>query len=234
MISSNLGLKDEKYMKLLAAGGGGAEDSRLLDVFLAEQCESHRTMLYLPIAMDGERPSYKQCYEWITSVFQPLGFNITMWTDLSGRTKSDVETFASVYIGGGNTFRLLKEIRKHHFGEILLDFFEAGGIIYGGSAGAIILGRDIMTCDHMDRNEVGLKDFTGLNLFNGYSIWCHYNSREDFLIEEFIQSNHHPVIAIPERSGVFLQGEEIKAIGFEPAYRFQDGKKVMLEPEEIQ
>lgn len=221
-------------MKLMAAGGGGAKDSRHLDTLLAEHCTSTKKMLYLPIALDGKQPSYQKCFEWISSVFQPLGFNISMWTDLSGRTISDLNEFTSVYIGGGNTFRLLKKLRDYDFGKTLLAFSEAGGIIYGGSAGAIILGRDILTCDHMDQNEVGLKDFTGLNLFNGYSIWCHYTSKDDSLIEAFIESNDHPVIALPERSGVFLHDKNISAIGFEPSFRFEGGKKIILEPVEKQ
>ena len=47
-------------------------------------------------------------------------------------------------------------------------------ILNGGSAGAIIFGRDLDSCNTDDKNEVGLKDNTGFNMLKGYSLLCHY------------------------------------------------------------
>lgn len=136
--------------------------------------------------------------------------------------------YSGVYIGGGNTFKLLKIFKETRFDVSLKKFLENGGTVYGGSAGAIILGKDIMTCAHLDENQVGLKDFSGLNLINEYSIWCHYESGNDELIDKYIGSRQIPVIAIPEKSGILLNGESIEVIGQEPCYQFEKGSKKML------
>jgi len=50
-----------------------------------------------------------------------------------------------MYIGGGDTVKLLKEVHKVSFDEYLRKIAQKGIPLYGGSAGAIILGEDIRT-----------------------------------------------------------------------------------------
>ncbi|MED3960953.1 Type 1 glutamine amidotransferase-like domain-containing protein [Niallia taxi] len=97
-------------------------------------------------------------------MFQPLGLQeIKMWTDLSNRTLENQKQFSAIYIGGGNTFSLLNAIRISRLDKALEEFIENEGVIYGGSAGAIILGSNIMACAHMDANNANLQNFEGLN-----------------------------------------------------------------------
>src|SRR5690606_2508300 len=124
--------------------------------------------------------SYSDCYVWINSVFNPLGIQkIEMLTDLKCHSIEDLKQYSAVYIGGGNTFSLLKDLRTFHFDEVLREYIKSGGIVYGGSAGAIILGADIMTCAHLDSNNVDLKDYRAFNLINDFAIWCHYGPEYD-------------------------------------------------------
>ena len=53
-----------------------------------------------------------------------------------------------------------------------------GGVVYGGSAGAIVLGANISTCAHMDHNDVGITDMHGLDLLDGHAVWCHYQAAD--------------------------------------------------------
>lgn len=98
--------------RLLLSGGGSAEDSHLLDQLLVQLTAKGR-MLYLPIALDPHYMPYASCYEWIRSVFTPLGLDrITMWSDLSAKTEADLNPFAALYIGGGNTYKLLRDLKQ--------------------------------------------------------------------------------------------------------------------------
>ncbi|MEK4670125.1 Type 1 glutamine amidotransferase-like domain-containing protein [Niallia sp. FSL R7-0271] len=118
----------------------------------------NKPLLYIPIAMDGAIP-FDECYKWINSVFKPLGIQeITMWTDLSNKTLEDLKQFSAIYIGGGNTFSLLNAIQISKLDKVLEEYIENEGVIYGGSAGAIILGANI-TCSHMDANKTNLQNF---------------------------------------------------------------------------
>ncbi len=212
-------------LRLLLAGGGGAEDSRPLDALFAAWTGRGGRMLYVPVAMDERVRSYDSSYAWISSVFEPLGVGeIELWTELPRGNDSGLARFDSVYIGGGNTYRLLHAMRSSGFAEVLARFADRGGAVYGGSAGAAVLGRDISTVASMDANEVGLTDTRGLDLVGGYSAWCHYEPGHDPEIRCYVAGRGEPVLALPERAGVCVSGEGIRAVGYEPVAVFRPGE----------
>jgi len=215
----------EKQSRIVLAGGGDAEDSRLLDELFASWIGPQGKLLYWPIALRGRR-SFESCFEWITTTFAPLNITrISMWTDLVDHRIDELEEFDAIYIGGGNTYSLLAELISSGFDRHLKAYAEEGGIIYGGSAGAVVLGKDIRTVSHMDRNDIGLSEVKGLNLANDHLVWPHYQPRVDKLIEEFVRKHQQSVLAISERSGVIIEVGEMRTVGFEPSYRFdQQGK----------
>ena len=145
-------------------------------------------------------------------------------------TAADVESFAAIYIGGGNTFKLLNDFRRTGFDHVLLHFIERGGIVYGGSAGAIIFGKDIMTASSLDSNDVGLQDTAGLDLVHGCSVWCHYHERDDLKIIAYIERYQHPVIALSERTGLFVKDDMMQPTGFEPVTVFERQRRVAFPP----
>jgi dipeptidase E len=220
--------------QLIAAGGGNAENSRPLDDMLVRLLPAECPLLYLPIAMNPDRRSYKSCLDWMRSVFSPLGLhNIVMWTDVVNKTDADLRPYAGIYIGGGNTFKLLHNLKSTGFISVLRRFIERGGIVYGGSAGAIILGRDIMTAAHLDANEVGLQDTTGLDLLDGYAVWCHYQPADDARIHAYIARSAFPVIALSEQAGLLVEDGRVTALGTGPTFVFQVRARHEYEPSSI-
>ena len=208
-------------MKIALAGGGDASDSRLLDGVFAGWLGSGGRMLYWPIALRGIRP-YSSCLEWIKATFSPLGITrITMWTDLSEHRAGELDRFDGIYIGGGNTYALLAQIQESGFWSVLGDYAKSGKPIYGGSAGAILLGRDIRSANHFDRKIADLKDTRGLDLAGGHTIWPHYQPHDDDLINAYIRECQQTVLAIPERSGIAIDEAGMQKAGFEPAYLFE-------------
>ena len=131
-----------------------------------------------------------------------------MLTDLNlvGNT---LKKFGAVYIGGGNSFKLMHELRSSGFDVKLKKYIQSGGIVYGGSAGAIILGKSIATST--DKNLIKLKDLDGLNLVNGYSVFCHYDPKDNKIISKL--SKMKKIIAIPEGSGAVVDNNHIRKIG---------------------
>ncbi|PYZ94891.1 peptidase [Salipaludibacillus keqinensis] len=222
--------------KLILAGGGDEKQTLLIDKEFANLINKEKPLLYIPIAMDTNTIPYDSCFNWINSVFNPLGIeNITMWTEseLNNKRVEDLKTFSAVYIGGGNTFSLLNDFNKTLFTNILNDYLLKDGIIYGGSAGAIIFGEDIMTCSHMDSNNVALKEFNGLGLVENYAIWCHYKVDNDELISNYVLQYKNPVISLPEETALFIDDGIIKVIGTKPAYLFDEKIKKVIQPEAL-
>ncbi len=216
-------------MRLILAGGGGATASGPLDAVLARWIGPGGRMLYVPVAwVSGP---YESCLEWVRSVFEPLGVrHIEMWTDLSGRAGADLDRFAAVYIGGGNTYRLLHHVRETGFGDALRRYAARGGPVYGGSAGAILLGEDIGTSAHMDPNDVGLRDTTALGLARGHAVWCHYEEGDAPLVTAYAQRHAHPVVALPETAGAVIEGDQMTAVGSAPVALFQGASVTVLPP----
>ncbi|MEM7820385.1 MAG: Type 1 glutamine amidotransferase-like domain-containing protein [Candidatus Aenigmatarchaeota archaeon] len=214
---------------LILAGGGSEKDSKPLDKLLVSLIPMNKKLLYIPVAMEPSK--YPSCLKWFTSTFTCLGLtDIVMLTDL--KEKIDLSQFGAIYMGGRNTFKLLHELRHSGFVTKLKKFLNMGGIIYGGSAGAIVLGKDIKTA-FMDENRIGIRDTSGLNLVEGCSIWCHYKKEDDMKIFEYIGTNKIPVIALTERSGLYVRDKKIKVVGFEPIYVFTKNRKRVFRPKAL-
>ena len=189
-------------MLILSGGSGKTNEKKLNSLFL--RLVKNKPILYIPIAM--ETKDYSECYDWISSALP--GKKINMLVDFKLQ-KIKLENFGGIYIGGGNTFKLLKEIRENKFDKELAKFT---GIIYGGSAGAIIFGKTIETAawgSVKDENKVKLKDSSGLNLANGYNIKAHYLKKEKNDVEKFVKKTKVSIIALPEDSGVIVENKKI-------------------------
>lgn len=93
------------------------------------------------------------------------------------------------------------------------------GCAYGGSAGAIVLGRDIETARHMDANHVGLEDTTGLDLACGYAVWCHYRSDQVPMVREWSRETGRRVLCLSERTGLVREAGDLRVVGHESVYR---------------
>ncbi|MDX9953104.1 MAG: Type 1 glutamine amidotransferase-like domain-containing protein [Anaerolineae bacterium] len=218
----------QAQIRIALAGGGGASDSLPLDQVFARWVGTQGRLLYWPVALRGTRP-FQSCLDWIRATFEPLGItNITMWTELSEHQARELNEFDAVYIGGGNTYALLAQLLQNDFDRHLMEYIQRGRAIYGGSAGAVVLGRDIRSVKHLDRNEVGLKETSGLDVAEGHVIWVHYRPEDDDLIDAYAERYAQPVLAMSERSGIVIDEAGIRSVGFEGAYRFDEQGKHLV------
>ncbi len=193
-------------MKLLLAGGGEPEQVQPLDEYFTNYVKEGK-VLYIPVAM--HKIPYDECESWFRKTYAKYNiYNIDVCTDL--KKAPNLNKYKAVFIGGGNTFKLLKEIKESNFDYALTEYLKNGGFVYGGSAGAIIFGKTIKTSSHADKNLVGLKDLNGLNLLNGYDIWCHYNEKKDLINVLKLENS---TIVLYEESGVLFDGEKFITIG---------------------
>lgn len=191
-------------LELILSGGTGKDKEKKLNNLFLKKVGKGK-ILYIPIAMES-RP-YEECYKWVTNA---LGRDVTMLT--SFKEKVTLSKFKGIYIGGGNTFKLLKEIKENKWESKLKNF---KGVIFGGSAGAIIFAKDVTTAAWgtiKDKNKVKLKDLKALNKLNGYNIRAHYLEKEKKDVLKFVKKTKIPIIAIPEDSGILVKNKKIKPI----------------------
>ena len=213
-------------MKLILSGGGSKEDSKEQDELFASMLDKSKPLLYIPIAMDTTEHDYPSCLEWLKSTYNKLGINKYEMFDLEDikKTKEIEPTdYSGIYIGGGNTPFLLKKLKQSGFWNFLKRAIELNIPVMGGSAGAVILAKSIIPSLNHDMNWVELEDFSGMNCIDGWEISCHYVAKEEEIVRKMIEKNSiEKLVALSEKNGLYVSGNEITLIGQEPAIIFRN------------
>ena len=123
--------------------------------------------------------------------------------DLSRYEFEDLKLFSGIYIGGGNTWNLMKEFKDSGFSKSLIQYLQFGGQVYGGSAGAIILGKRIDT--HDDENKIEMKNLSGFDLLHDYSVACHFKNDQNARFVKWAINNKLSIICLPEETGLIIK-----------------------------
>lgn len=214
-------------MKVFLCGGS---DVQTQDAYnkLDELIDHSKPLLYIPLAMNYDE--YEGCYEWIIEELKELNIcQIDMVKSARALEEKNLNEYCAIFIGGGNTYKLLFELKLSGSFNKIKDFIFNDGIVFGGSAGATIMGHDISSCECDDENNVGLINTKGFDVLNGISILCHYTNRNeeknavntDFLRRKSYDMN---IIALPEEDTIFVNDEKIEVMGPCPYYIFSNGE----------
>jgi len=221
-------------MTLFLNGGGCATQVRESYRLFEEVIDTNKPLLYVPLAMELTR--YADCFNWITQELYDLHFpQIEMVTSPQELGIKNLNNYAAVFIGGGNTYKLLKELKACAAYQKIQDFLASDGVVFGGSAGAIIFGKSIDSCRHDDPNTVNLQDLTGFNQVFGAYIGAHYPSdkpeKEQKATQTFTElSFDSPVIALPEEDTLVLYQDGVRIVGSKDFYIFKEGQKYAYKP----
>ena len=132
-----------------------------------------KTVTYIPTA--GIAEDVEGMVEEETSTLESLGMMVDVLEVSSASYDSIVNSLTKndvIFVGGGNTFFLLQELRRSGADQILIREVEKGKLYIGESAGSIISCPDIGYCAEMDSPEKApdLIDYAGLNLVDFYIV----------------------------------------------------------------
>lgn len=181
-----------------------------------------------------QRDRYDSCYEWINEELKDVDVpNIDMVISADELANKDLNLYSAIFIGGGNTYKLLSELKMSGAFENIKEYLNNDGIIFEGSAGAIIFGQCIDTCKYADKNEVELKDQMGFDVFNNFSILCHFTNESEekteinrkYLLE---LSKEEKIIALPEEDTIYYEDGKYEIIGNRPYYIFEEGNMIVF------
>ena len=218
-------------MKLLLNGGGSTKELIPVMNKLNEIMDHSKPILYIPLAMDEDEHTYDSCYDWflqqVVNVDVP---SVDMPKTFEELATKNLNNYSAIFIGGGNTFKLLKGIKDNGIFNKIIEYLNNNGIVIGGSAGAIIFGYDINSCLAMDDNDVNLIDTKGFNVLNGKSIFGHYTNEDSIEAHERFKNyllnyslSKEEIIALPEEDTIFIDDNEITILGNKPYYEFKNG-----------
>lgn len=208
-------------MKYILSGGGDPPETVLVDNYyrkLLMDIASHPgpDIGFVAHAIAPKDWSFEEATHWL--------MNRDAFRDLQVETIKNLdapEAFSrckSVFLMGGNTFRLAQALRQSGVFQQLAHF-DAAGIVYGCSAGAIMAGHSISTATlgkEADANDVGLEDLRGLNLAGGFDVLTHFTPDDLSAVRDHIQREKRGVICIPENSGGVLTDGRIQCLGPAP------------------
>ncbi len=214
-------------MKVFLCGGGAGTQTIEAYKRLNEVIDHSKPCLYIPLAMEPEK--YAGCYEWIKDELKNVDIPyIEMVKSADELAAKNMNDFGVIFIGGGNTFKLLRDLKISGAFKKIKEYLKNEGVVFGGSAGAIIFGKDLEACRLDDVNEVNLNETNGFDLLDGISILCHYTNQtvekdeksKQYLLEV---SKHGKVVALPEEVTLFVNRGDIEVIGNKPYYFFENG-----------
>lgn len=136
-----------------------------------------KTVTYIPTAGIAEMPDgdISDMTADETKTLQSLGLTVDV-LEVSSASEAEIDQKLTendvIYIGGGNTFFLLQELRRSGADKILIREVNSGKPYIGESAGAVIACPDIGYCSGMDDPDKApeLNDYTGLGLVDFYVV----------------------------------------------------------------
>lgn len=216
------------------SGGGDESQSFSLDEYFFNKLPKSGHFLYIPVALRGTN-LYSTTKLWMAKVIElhnrsDLSFETV--DDLSRYNNINTEKFDAIYIGGGNTWSLMSELKKTGFTDYLIQYLIAGGFVYGGSAGAIVLGNRIDT--HDDENKINYKDMSGLCLLSNFSVACHFKDVQGWRFKEWSEHNNLPIICLYEETGLIIEKGSALCVGTKPCVIYHpDGSRIEIKLEEF-
>jgi dipeptidase E len=153
--------------------------------------------------------------------------------------KQAVETSEAVFIGGGNTFRLLKGLYDSDLLSAIRRSVASGAPYIGSSAGSIVAGPTIKTTKDMPIVEPPSFDALALVEFQISPHYLdpdpnstHMGETQEERINQFLEENYAPVVGLREGTMLRIEQGVILLKGVAPARIFRRGHQpIEIEPE---
>lgn len=192
--------------------------------------QGKNSLLFIPYARPGGI-SHKAYTAKVQETFAKWCIEVTGVQEHSDAVKA-VNEAKAVFIGGGNTFLLLRNLYANHLVKPLQERAAKGMPYMGTSAGTNVAGRTIGTTNDMP--VVHVKTFDALQLVP-FNINPHYQDPDpnamhmgetrETRINEFHNHNPQPVVGLREGSMLRITGNKIALQGPLPARVFLQGQK---------
>lgn len=215
--------------KLFLSGGGDIETSSSFDSLFFDSLPQSANILYIPVAMATTMARTEASFDWFSKLISSHSdsdrhLDFTMWN--AGDSLPILNNYNAVYVGGGNTYRLLMVLEKLGMLDALKKYIRNGGIYYGGSAGAVIVGKSLRTVEEENLENYSKHD--GMNLINNLSVFPHFSDSEEQknTIRNICGNSALMIAALPEDSGLILDERGISVYG--NMYLYEQEKKTVF------
>jgi dipeptidase E len=186
---------------------------------------SARTVLFFPFAL-YDRDDYAAKAK---SRFAAIGYSLES-AHATDNPEKAIEQTDAIFIGGGNTFRLLKALQDLELLEPIRRKVKSGTPYIGSSAGSNVAGPTIKTTKDMPIVQPRSFDSLGLVPFqisphylNPDPNSTHMDETQEERILQFLEENETPVVGIREGAWLLIENEAVTLKGETDARIFRRG-----------
>ena len=205
-----------EVMKAIIPIGGGEislKSTLKIDRYIVSLLNKEtKKVLFIPTA-SGDMVSYIEKFK---TYYESLGCEVD--TLLLSQTQNDnlirSKIFSSdiIYIGGGNTARMMRIFKRNKVNEYLLKAYEKGIILTGLSAGAMAYFTNGYSDSNRSTNpNASLTEVKCLNLIP-YCFCPHYNENERKSFDDFVKNKNFNGLALDDDCALIYIDNEIHGI----------------------
>jgi dipeptidase E len=186
---------------------------------------SAKNVLFFPFALH-DRDDYAAKAK---ARFSAMGYSLESAHAAGDRQKA-IDRADAIFIGGGNTFRLLKALQDLELLEPIRRKVKSGAPYIGSSAGSNVAGPTIKTTKDMPIVQPRSFDSLGLVPFQISPHYLdsdpnstHMGETQEERILQFLEENETPVVGIREGSWVMIENGAVTLKGETGARIFRRG-----------
>ena len=203
-------------MKVIIPIGGGeisAQSKLKIDKYIVRLSNKEKPrVLFIPTA-SGDMQSY---IDRFTNYYQSLGCEVdTLLLSITSNDnliRSKIFTSDIIYIGGGNTARMMRIFKRNNVNEYLKQAYERGIILTGLSAGAMCYFTNGYSDSNRSTNpQASLCLVKCLDIIP-YCFCPHYNEEERKSFDEFVKNKHFNGLALEDNTALVYIDGQIKGI----------------------
>lgn len=178
---------------------------------------------------------YRAYTERLAEVLKPMGREVVSLDE----SPEVLEEAGMIAVGGGNTFHLLREMRRRALLERVAERAREGTPYIGWSAGSNLACPGIHTTNDMPIVDPGGFEALGLvpfrinpHFYSGKPEGHQGESREERLTEFLLANPNEQILGLPEGTRLRVHGDQGRIEGTRPGMLFRQGADPARIPEE--
>jgi dipeptidase E len=193
---------------------------QLTDIFvsLLKKPASENSVAFDITAAYGEEDN-PTWFEKFKDQLRQQGITNIQDLDLRNKNQEHVEEMLStkdiIFVNGGNTFFLLDCMRKAGFEKALKKLLSEDKLYVGVSAGGIVVTPNIAIAavEPGDANNVGMQDFTGLDVVN-FEFSPHVPDMVSYeSVEKYSKTTRNKIYSVNDYAAVLVQDNKVSIVG---------------------
>lgn len=175
-----------------------------------------KTVTFIPTASLAEMPRF--FVKTAIKSLEELGLTVDI-LEVTEHSSEEIENKITsnnyIYVSGGNTFFLYKELKKKKVDEMIKNHILKGKLYIGESAGTMILSPNIKYVKLMDNEKKGIMDnnYDALNIIDFYPVPHFGNfpfkSKVKKIIKKYDNLN---LIPFSNNQAILIKGDKVEIV----------------------